>query len=177
MPIYDEAWLQEQAKKGLEREMGTPIKLRQLEFSQYYEPQLREYGESAMEASRAAMEREMAKARMRLGYAASQGYGTGGGWQANRLAVERAGLQKAMDIAQAGERFMQSSYLNFMGREDEQAHQMALAQLQFQQQLEMAERLDPSWWENLMNIAGTVSGLYFGYKYFSGGGGQGSPQY
>ena len=63
-----------------------------------YEPAIAEYAEASKTINQNALEREMARLRMRLGYNQSAGAGTAGWWNLARSNMLNAGAQKQMDI-------------------------------------------------------------------------------
>ena len=135
----------------------------QYEYETYYEPQLKEYAAGGLEASGNVLEREMAKLRMRLGYNQSAGAGTGGWWNLAKSGMETAGMQKGQQLASDWSQWQAGQHLGYLGREDQQAHQLKLQDLQYRQQLELmrqqAELNDPTWWNSFGSVVGIGAAL------------------
>jgi len=146
---------------------------RQADWEQFYAPTVEEYAAGGLEASGNVLEREMAKLRMRLGYNQSMGAGTAGWWNLARGGMLTEGMKKYQDIASDWERWQTGQYLGYMSREDQQAHQLKMQQIAYQQQLELmrqqAELNDPTWWQTLGSIVGIGLGIWAiaGFPWFT----------
>jgi len=131
---------------------------RQYEYQTYYQPEVEKLAQLGQSRAGDVLEREMAKLRMRMGYNQYAGAGTGGWWNLARGAMETAGMQKGMELADQWKRWQAGQYLGYMNREDQQAHELQMAALAYQQQMELmkqqAELNAPSWWQTFGSIVG-----------------------
>ena len=166
------AAMQQRGKEKKEARRSAQYEQRQTDWEQYYKPVVQEYAAGGLQASGNVLEQEMAKLRMRLGYNQSAGAGTGGWWNLAKLGMETAGMQKGQQLASDWSQWQAGQHLGYLGREDQQAHQLKLQDLQYRQQLELmrqqAELNDPSWWESFGSIVGTATAMwgFQGFKPF-----------
>lgn len=107
-------------------------------------------------------DREMARAQAQLGFAASSGAGTGGQWDASRLALGRAGMARQMDITNLWKKYETEGRLAFLNREDMQAFQAQMQTERLAMMQKLAEMNQESWWSGLASIVGGGLGFLAG---------------
>jgi len=131
---------------------------RQYEYQTYYQPEVEKLAQLGQSRAGDVLEREMAKLRMRMGYNQYAGAGTGGWWNLARGAMETAGMQKGMELADQWTQWQTDQYIKYMKLKDQQAHELQMAAFAYQQQMELmkqqAELNDPSWWQTFGSIVG-----------------------
>lgn len=132
---------------------------RQAEWEKHFEPIYDEYTQSMEKSTLESYQQEMARAKMKLGYAQSAGAGTSGVWDAASLALRRQGSSTRMQIKNMAEQAMWKAEATYMAVGDQFAHQEQMAHIQGEYNLMMAELNSPGWWDALGSFAGF--GLFF----------------
>ena len=128
-----------------------------------YAPQWEKYSTDMQRKLQTAYDRSYAEAQGRLGYGlATAGSGEGGIAEASRLALTTEAQNKRMDIAAQRDTMLQQAYIQFMTTKDAQAFELAKMGAQYEYNQKIAEMNQPSWWQSLASIAGTVIGLFTG---------------
>jgi hypothetical protein len=127
-----------------------------------YEPMWNQYGADMQRQLQTAYDRSLASAQAQMGYGLStQGSGYGGVADATRLSLQNEAMSKQQDIAAQRDMELQKAYIQFMTTKDAQAFEMAKLYVQEDYAKKMAEMNQPSWWQSLASITGSMIGLFY----------------
>ena len=131
------------------------------EWNSTYAPQWNQYGADMQRQLQTAFDRSYAEANAKMGYSLSQGSGYGGVADATRLSMTNEAMQKQQQIAAERDTELQKAYIQFMTTKDAQAFDMAKMYAQEDYAKKMAEMNQPSWWQSLASITGSMIGLFY----------------
>ena len=133
----------------------------QKDWNQNFAPQWNQYGADMQRQLQTAFDRSYAEANAKMGYGLSQGSGYGGVADATRLSMTNEAMQKQQEIASERDKMLQAAYVQFMTTKDAQAFDMAKMYAQEDYANKMAEMNQPSWWQSLASITGSMIGLFY----------------
>jgi len=145
------------AKKRAETDKWT--KQREYEWDTRYAPIYQEKSDLLNDAMNKAIDQEMARQRMQLGYSQSAGYGGSGMWDRAKVALGQTAMGARADAAQQSQDMILQGQLGFMQNKDAVSAQQQQLALQYDYNRRLAEMNDPSWWEQAAGVVGGVAGM------------------